>query len=58
LFVFVRRVECALDVPVQRSQHTDARMHQRAQSSAAINSASVAACHSGLACSAFGSFMM
>jgi hypothetical protein len=27
--VFARRIKRALDVPIERSQHADARMHQR-----------------------------
>jgi hypothetical protein len=39
-------IKHALDVPVQCPQHADARMHQRPAIFAAINSASIAACHS------------
>jgi hypothetical protein len=56
--VFPIGIELALDVAVQRSHNADPREHRGPPDVATRISASIAACHSGASCSAFGSFVM
>jgi hypothetical protein len=58
MVVFPSRIEHPLDAAIQRSHDADPRKHVGPPDVATRISASIAACHPGASCSAFGSFMV